>query len=298
MAMDTLEFLRDKNILIVGATGFLGKVFVEKILRVQPDFKCIYTLIRSRNEESARAKLQNEVISRPLFGLLRERYKGERYQEFMARKLVPVVGDVALNDLGIKESIRDELFVRVEILINSAATTNFHERYGISMKVNALRSKNIIDFSYVNVGSMGMVREEVVRMGEMVSYSGGEISISQIESECNLIEQIMKELKNVLVKRVLTYKCECEQGGELWMANAYVFTKAVGELMVDYFREDIPTVIIRPTIIESSLKEPVPGWMEGNRYKSLAKRKQLDVLDRNRSFNFSFLLFFSFHLRN
>ncbi|GLJ37419.1 hypothetical protein SUGI_0760090 [Cryptomeria japonica] len=171
--MDTLEFLRDKNILIVGATGFLGKVFVEKILRVQPDFKCIYTLIRSRNEESARAKLQNEVISRPLFGLLRERYKGERYQEFMARKLVPVVGDVALNDLGIKESIRDELFVRVEILINSAATTNFHE-------------------------SMGMVREEVVRMGEMVSYSGGEISISQIESECNLIEQIMKELKNVL----------------------------------------------------------------------------------------------------
>lgn len=48
--------------------------------------------------------------------------------------------------------------------------------------------------------------------------------------------------------------------------NAYVFTKAVGEMMVDYLRKDIPTVIIRPTIIESSLKEPFPGWMEGNRY--------------------------------
>ncbi|GLJ37417.1 hypothetical protein SUGI_0760060 [Cryptomeria japonica] len=285
--METAEFLRGKTILIVGATGFLGKVFVEKILRVQPDVKCIYTLIRSTNEESARAKLQKEVISKQLFGLLREHYKGERYQEFMARKLVPVVGDVALNDLGIKESIRDELFGKVEIVVNSAATTNFYERYDISMKVNALGSKNVIDFckqcrnlhllchistAYVNVGSMGVVREEVVRMGEKVSYSGGEISLPQIESECNLIEQTMKELKNVLGEawsdeKESKYMKEfgAERAMNFGWPNAYVFTKAVGELMVDYFREDIPTVIIRPAIIESSLKEPIPGWMEGNR---------------------------------
>ncbi|GLJ37418.1 hypothetical protein SUGI_0760070 [Cryptomeria japonica] len=90
-------------------------VFVEKILQVQPDVKCIYTLIRSTNEESARAKLQNDVISRPLFGLLRERYKGERYKEFMARKLVSVVGDVALNDLGIKDVALNDLGIKESI---------------------------------------------------------------------------------------------------------------------------------------------------------------------------------------
>ncbi|GLJ37412.1 hypothetical protein SUGI_0760010 [Cryptomeria japonica] len=284
--METREFLRGKTILIVGATGFLGKVFLEKILREQPDVRCIFTLIRSKNVESAQAKLQSQVISKQLFGLLRERYK-ESYQEFMATKIVPVVGDVALNDLGIEESLRDELCAKVDIVVNSAATTTFNERYDISMKVNALGSKNVIDFckrccnlqllchistAYVNVGSMGTVREEVVRTGERVSYSGGEISLSQIESECNLIKETIEEFKTVLGEswsydKESKYMKEfgAQRAMKFGWPNAYVFTKAVGELMVDYFREDIPTVIIRPTIIESSLKEPFPGWIEGIR---------------------------------
>jgi Male sterility protein len=31
-------------------------------------------------------------------------------------------------------------------------------------------------------------------------------------------------------------------------------------------RGDVPLVIIRPTIITSLYKEPLPGWMEGTRY--------------------------------
>ncbi|GLJ37414.1 hypothetical protein SUGI_0760030 [Cryptomeria japonica] len=284
--METAEFIRGKTILLVGVTGFLGKVFLEKILRVQPDVRCIFTLIRSTNVESAQAKLQSQVISKQLFGLLRERYK-ESYQEFMATKMVPVVGDVALDDLGIEESLRDELCAKIDIVVNSAATTAFNERYDIAMKVNALRSKNVINFckrccnlqllchistAYVNVGSRGMVREEVVRMGERVPYSGGEISVSQIEFEYNLIEQIIEEFKNVLAEawseeKESKYMKEfgAQRAMNFGWPNVYVFTKAIGELMVDYFREYIPTVIIRPTIIESCIKDPLPGWMEGNR---------------------------------
>ncbi|GLJ37439.1 hypothetical protein SUGI_0760680 [Cryptomeria japonica] len=284
--METAEFIRGKTILLVGATGFLGKVFLEKILRVQPDVRCIFTLIRSTNVESAQAKLQSQVISKQLFGLLQGRYK-ESYEEFMARKIVPVVGDVALDDLGIEESLRDELCAIIDIVVNSAATTDFNERYDIAMKVNALGCKNVTNFckrccnlqllchistAYVNVGSVGMVREEVVRMGERVSYSGGEISVPEIESECNLIDKTMEEFKIVLGE-AWSYEKESkymkEFGAQRAMnfgwPNAYVFTKAVGELMVDYLREDIPTVIIRPIIIECSLKEPFPGWIEGNR---------------------------------
>lgn len=47
--------------------------------------------------------------------------------------------------------------------------------------------------------------------------------------------------------------------------DTYVFTKAMGEMMIDSMREDIPVVIIRPSVIESTLKEPFPGWMEGIR---------------------------------
>lgn len=47
--------------------------------------------------------------------------------------------------------------------------------------------------------------------------------------------------------------------------DIYVFTKAMGEMVIDDMRGDVPVVIIRPSVIESTWKEPFPGWMEGNR---------------------------------
>lgn len=44
-----------------------------------------------------------------------------------------------------------------------------------------------------------------------------------------------------------------------------MFTKAMGEMLIDEMRDDIPVVIIRPSVIESTFKDPFPGWMEGNR---------------------------------
>lgn len=46
--------------------------------------------------------------------------------------------------------------------------------------------------AYVNVGSTGTIREE------KLSYNGGKITLPQIKSECNLIEQSIVEVKNVL----------------------------------------------------------------------------------------------------
>lgn len=42
------EWYSGKSILITGATGFMGKVLVEKLLRSCPDVKRIYLLIRSK----------------------------------------------------------------------------------------------------------------------------------------------------------------------------------------------------------------------------------------------------------
>ena len=39
----------------------------------------------------------------------------------------------------------------------------------------------------------------------------------------------------------------------------------MGEMLINSMRGDIPIVIIRPTIIESTYKDPFPGWIQGNR---------------------------------
>ncbi|KAJ4885759.1 Fatty acyl-CoA reductase 2 [Raphanus sativus] len=38
----------------------------------------------------------------------------------------------------------------------------------------------------------------------------------------------------------------------------------MGEMMINSTRGDVPVVIIRPSVIESTYKDPFPGWMEGN----------------------------------
>jgi long-chain acyl-CoA synthetase len=47
--------------------------------------------------------------------------------------------------------------------------------------------------------------------------------------------------------------------------DTYTYTKALGEQMVVRNRGDHPTAILRPSVIESSLSEPSPGWLDGLR---------------------------------
>ncbi len=47
--------------------------------------------------------------------------------------------------------------------------------------------------------------------------------------------------------------------------DTYTYTKAIGEHAVLSVRGDMPTVILRPSVIESSLSEPSPGWLDGLR---------------------------------
>ena len=47
--------------------------------------------------------------------------------------------------------------------------------------------------------------------------------------------------------------------------NTYVFTKAMGEMMVNDLKDNLPVIIIRPTIVTSTYNEPFPGWIEGIR---------------------------------
>lgn len=48
--------------------------------------------------------------------------------------------------------------------------------------------------------------------------------------------------------------------------NPYTFTKAMGEMLLGHLKEDLQLIILRPTVILSTYKEPFPGWIEGMRY--------------------------------
>ena len=55
------------------------------------------------------------------------------------------------------------------------------------------------------------------------------------------------------------------RAASLGWPDAYAYTKALGERALVETRGDVPVSIVRPSIIESALAEPKPGWIRGFR---------------------------------
>jgi fatty acyl-CoA reductase len=57
------EFYQGKNIFVTGATGFIGKVLLEKILRSCPDVGNIYVLIRPKKGKTSSERVEHFINS-------------------------------------------------------------------------------------------------------------------------------------------------------------------------------------------------------------------------------------------
>ncbi|XP_040378115.1 fatty acyl-CoA reductase 2, chloroplastic-like [Oryza brachyantha] len=281
------QFLGGKNFLITGGTGFLAKVLIEKILRTNPDVGKIYVLIKAKDSDAALKRLQNEVVDTELFRCLQEIH-GKDYHSFVARKLVPVVGDVREANVGIAPELASVIAEEVDIIVNSAANTTFDERYDVAMDINTVGPFRIMSFAqrfrrlklflqvstaYVNGQRQGVVLEKPFRLGDTIAKELG--SSSDSEEHKNTILDIEAEIKLAFDHRRHSDDSASfsEEMKELGLERAklhgwqdtYVFTKAMGEMVINSMRGDIPVVTIRPSVIESTWSDPFPGWMEGNR---------------------------------
>ena len=56
-----VDFFNGRSVFITGATGFMGKVLVEKLLRSCPDIKCLYLLMRPSKGKDVACRLQELI---------------------------------------------------------------------------------------------------------------------------------------------------------------------------------------------------------------------------------------------
>lgn len=116
------RFYDGSTIFLTGATGFIGKALLEKLLRSCDGISCIYLLIRTKRGMTVDQRLK-ELIKSPVFDRIREK-KPEYFDKI---KVIP--GDVSQINLGLTEQDRQTLTNNITIAFHSAATVRYTAPY-------------------------------------------------------------------------------------------------------------------------------------------------------------------------
>lgn len=124
--------LKSENVLLTGATGFLGIHILQKLLETTNSN--VYCLIRSNN-----------CINR-LKELL-SFYFENKYVELIDKRIFVVNGDVSLDKLGLDDKLYNELGEKIDIIIHSAAMVKYYGEYDDIRKVNVIGTQNMINFA-------------------------------------------------------------------------------------------------------------------------------------------------------
>lgn len=68
-------------------------------------------------------------MEKDLFRVLKNALGDENLKAFITEKVVPIPGDISVDNLGVKGSdLLQHMWNEIDIIVNVAATTNFDER--------------------------------------------------------------------------------------------------------------------------------------------------------------------------
>jgi alcohol-forming fatty acyl-CoA reductase len=288
-----VEALSGKRLLLTGVTGFLGQVVLERLLLDFPDTKVVL-LVRSQTGSSSMQRVEY-LLRKPAFVVLRERFGEQGLLDHLHAHVEVVDGDFGR---GIPEIPGD-----LDITIHSAATVSFDPPIDEGFQTNVLGALNLYagmlasgnrpDLLHVSTAYVAGVQKGVIPEGplehrvdyrleaELALQARKDVEaasrrpemlddfIAKAKSEhsragpSTVADDSEERRKQWVTKRLIQYGRARAQS--LGWPDVYTFTKALGERAVEELaeREGLSLSIVRPSIIESALAHPSPGWIDG-----------------------------------
>ncbi|XP_014212139.1 putative fatty acyl-CoA reductase CG5065 [Copidosoma floridanum] len=238
------DWYRDRAILVTGATGFMGKLLVAKLLISCHDVKTIYLLVRDKKGVPSKSRLPTLVQQEP-FRLLRDNHP-ERL-----KKLVVISGDTTCDELGISAADAEILKNNVSVLFNMAANVRFDLPLKSAVTLNTKGTANVIAFAkqIKNLDAFIHVSTAFCHCNQTVLEEKFYPVERSPEKMIKLVEETPEDLLEAMTPKVLRDQ-----------PNTYAFTKALSEDLVR--RCGLPTGLARPSIVVGSWKEPDNGWVD------------------------------------
>ncbi|WP_058234676.1 HAD-IB family hydrolase [Devriesea agamarum] len=281
-----------QQILLTGATGFLGQAVLQALLENHPNVQ-ITTLIRPKGTQTGRKRLEG-LIRKPVFASWAERSSDEVVREAIASRVHVLEGDL--------ETIRD-VGTSFDTVIHSASTVSFDPPIDEAFRVNVGGAQNLYQallesgqdphVIHVSTAYVGGISKGLRQEGSLVhdvdwraEYSAALGARERAEQESRRPENLRSLMKAARARDgkmgPKAVAAAAEEQRKQWVhdrlidygrtraqsvgwTDIYTFTKAMAERVAETMWRDAGHRVsfVRPSIIESALNRPFPGWIDG-----------------------------------
>jgi alcohol-forming fatty acyl-CoA reductase len=134
-----------KRVMLIGVTGFIGKVWLANTLLDLPEVKRIYLLIRRQKSNSGERRFEKMIEESPVFDPLFERH-GDHLPEFLREKVEVLEGDVTQPGLGLPAETARFLQKNLNLIVNSSGLTDFNPDLRDALATNTDAAVNVMEF--------------------------------------------------------------------------------------------------------------------------------------------------------
>jgi HAD superfamily hydrolase (TIGR01490 family) len=298
------ESLAGKRLLVTGSTGFLGTALVERLLRCVPDCELVL-LVRSGRRSTAAQRVQREVLRNDAFDRLRQEVDDfDAMAARRVTVVAGDVGTdlLGLDEDGlallrtIDVVIHSAATVAFDSPLDSAVEVNLLGPMRIAETLRHVESSAhlvAVSTCYVAGNRRGKAPElpllnqpftpNVDWRREVESARRTRADAEATSRTPNMLAGFHKDARSELgAAGTPLLAARSEKFRESWVhdalvgagraraaslgwPDAYAYTKALGEQALLETRGDVPVTIVRPSIIESAVAEPRPGWIRGFR---------------------------------
>jgi thioester reductase-like protein len=137
--------LTGKHIMLIGVTGFIGKVWLANLLLDLPQIGRIYLLIRRQKSNPAQRRFEKMVEESPVFDPLFEKY-GSALGDYLHDKVEVIEGDVTLPGFGLSSETTRRLQKNLDLIVNSSGLTDFNPDLRDALATNTDAVMSVLEF--------------------------------------------------------------------------------------------------------------------------------------------------------
>ncbi|KAH7465278.1 hypothetical protein FOMA001_g17315 [Fusarium oxysporum f. sp. matthiolae] len=232
------------TILVTGATGFLGKVVVEELLRLREKHAInqVILLLRKKDPLDAQARFERHVAPSPCFASLPKDWK---------RSVDVIEGDLASRNCGLQDCQYKRVCQTITHIIHTAACIKFDSTVPEAISSNIDSSYHILALAK-NCGNLQQL--VITSTAYVTPPQQGPIYESLVDLP-SPASQIVSELRSGVLGKE-------EAIAATGHPNIYSLSKCLAEHLICETRGSLPITIVRPSIICAAIQNPSPGWID------------------------------------